>query len=57
MRTVRSFANEEGEATQYSNCLGMTYKLYKTNAVLYAGFVWATQVRHLACIFGGVLYC
>ena len=45
MRTVRSFANEEGEAMRYSDCLGITYKLYKKLAVLYAGFVWVTQVR------------
>ena len=47
MKTVRSFANEVGETARYAASLDKTYQLNKKQAVLYAGFVWVTQVRYL----------
>ncbi|XP_041346631.1 ATP-binding cassette sub-family B member 9-like [Gigantopelta aegis] len=60
MRTVRSFANEEGEITRYKKSLEDTYKLYKKESLAYAGYMWSTQILELALTvsvlyFGGHL--
>lgn len=44
MRTVRSFANEDGEKTRYAEKLGETYKLFKKQAAMYSGYVWSNMV-------------
>ncbi|KAJ8312991.1 hypothetical protein KUTeg_010364 [Tegillarca granosa] len=43
VRTVRSFANEDGEKQRYNKALQNTYKLNKKQAVVYAGYVWCIQ--------------
>lgn len=60
MKTVRSFANEDGEATRYAEKLQETYQLNKKEAVAYAGFMWTNSFSGLAlkvCIlyYGGRL--
>uniref|UniRef100_A0A3B4BIR6 Uncharacterized protein n=1 Tax=Periophthalmus magnuspinnatus TaxID=409849 RepID=A0A3B4BIR6_9GOBI len=60
MKTVRSFANEEGETERYKNSLDKTYSLNKKEATAYAGMTWANSLTTLAlkvCIlyYGGTL--
>ncbi|XP_053374809.1 ABC-type oligopeptide transporter ABCB9-like [Mercenaria mercenaria] len=38
MRTVRSFANEDGEVERYAQRLGTSYKLYKKQALSYSAY-------------------
>jgi len=44
MRTVRSFATEDHETQRYADKMAVTYGLNKTQAVIYAGFVWCSMV-------------
>lgn len=60
MKTVRSFANEDGAAERYAEKLQETYQLNKKEAVAYAGFMWTNSFSGLAlkvCIlyYGGRL--
>ncbi|MBN3289409.1 ABCB9 protein, partial [Polypterus senegalus] len=48
IKTVRSFANEDGEAKRYSNMLEETYRLNKTEAVAYAVSTWTNSLSSLA---------
>ncbi|KAL4224077.1 ATP-binding cassette sub- B member 9 [Mactra antiquata] len=56
MRTVRSFANENGEILRYADKLNETYKLYKTQAVMYSGFVWSNMLFELALTVSVLYY-
>ncbi|MEQ2172128.1 hypothetical protein GOODEAATRI_017902, partial [Goodea atripinnis] len=60
MKTVRSFANEDGETEKYRQRLDETYSLNKQEAVAYAASTWANSMTTLAlkvCIlyYGGTL--
>ncbi|XP_055359415.1 antigen peptide transporter 1 isoform X2 [Betta splendens] len=60
IKTVRSFANEDGETERYRQRLEDTYALNKQEAVAYAASVWASSMTTLAlkvCIlyYGGTL--
>uniref|UniRef100_A0A3Q2P4V1 Transporter 1, ATP-binding cassette, sub-family B (MDR/TAP) n=1 Tax=Fundulus heteroclitus TaxID=8078 RepID=A0A3Q2P4V1_FUNHE len=60
MKTVRSFANEDGETEKYRRRLDETYSLNKQEAVAYAASTWANSMTTLAlkvCIlyYGGTL--
>ncbi|XP_017288780.1 antigen peptide transporter 1 [Kryptolebias marmoratus] len=60
MKTVRSFANEDGETEKYRKRLDDTYSLNKKEAVAYAASTWANSMTTLAlkvCIlyYGGTL--
>ncbi|MGH0172215.1 UNVERIFIED_CONTAM: hypothetical protein FKN15_014158 [Acipenser sinensis] len=44
MKTVRSFANEEGEAQRYRDKLEETYRLNKIEAAAYAASSWTNSV-------------
>lgn len=44
MRTVRSFANEGGEAESYQKKLQLMFQLNKKQALAYACFVWCSSV-------------
>ena len=44
MQTVRSFANEVGEAERYDGNLAAVYRVQVKQSVAYAGYVWVTQV-------------
>lgn len=44
MKTVRSFANEDGETEKYRRRLEDTYALNKKEAVAYAASTWASSV-------------
>ncbi|XP_033495536.1 antigen peptide transporter 1 [Epinephelus lanceolatus] len=60
MKTVRSFANEDGETERYRQRLEDTYALNKKEAAAYAGSTWANSMTTLAlkvCIlyYGGTL--
>ena len=44
IRTVRSFANEDGEAKDYADKLKATYKLRVKLAWVYAGYILSNQV-------------
>ncbi|XP_063753149.1 ATP-binding cassette sub-family B member 9 isoform X2 [Eleginops maclovinus] len=48
MRTVRSFANEEGEADSYLSKLLVMFQLNKKQALAYAGYMWSSCVSELA---------
>uniref|UniRef100_A0A8C4RUU4 Transporter 1, ATP-binding cassette, sub-family B (MDR/TAP) n=1 Tax=Erpetoichthys calabaricus TaxID=27687 RepID=A0A8C4RUU4_ERPCA len=48
IKTVRSFANEDGEAKRYSDMLEETYKLNKIEAVAYAVSTWTNSLSSLA---------
>lgn len=45
MRTVRSFANEAGEADSYYSKLLDMFQLNKKQAVAYACYMWSSCVR------------
>lgn len=47
IKTVRSFANEEAEAIEYSEKLQQVYALYKKEAIAYTYYVWSTGVSSL----------
>uniref|UniRef100_A0A671WD35 Transporter 1, ATP-binding cassette, sub-family B (MDR/TAP) n=1 Tax=Sparus aurata TaxID=8175 RepID=A0A671WD35_SPAAU len=60
MKTVRSFANEDGETERYRRQLDDTYALNKKEAAAYAASTWANSMATLAlkvCIlyYGGTL--
>uniref|UniRef100_A0A8C9YGQ3 Transporter 1, ATP binding cassette subfamily B member n=1 Tax=Sander lucioperca TaxID=283035 RepID=A0A8C9YGQ3_SANLU len=60
IRTVRSFANEDGETERYKQRLDDTYALNKKEAAAYAASTWANSMTTLAlkvCIlyYGGTL--
>uniref|UniRef100_A0A1A7X385 Antigen peptide transporter 1 n=2 Tax=Iconisemion striatum TaxID=60296 RepID=A0A1A7X385_9TELE len=60
MKTVRSFANEDGETEKYRKRMEDTYSLNKKEAVAYAASTWANSMTTLAlkvCIlyYGGTL--
>lgn len=44
MKTVKSFANEDGETEKYRLRLDDTYALNKKEALAYAGSTWANSV-------------
>lgn len=44
MKTVKSFANEDGETEKYKVQLDETYALNKKEAAAYAGNMWANTV-------------
>lgn len=44
MKTVRSFANEEGETERYRKRLEKTYSLNKEEAAAYAASTWTNSV-------------
>ncbi|KAM9810752.1 ABC-type oligopeptide transporter ABCB9 [Neosynchiropus ocellatus] len=48
IRTVRSFANECGEAQSYYAKLLVMYKLNKKQALAYAFYMWSTCISELA---------
>ncbi|KAL4646801.1 antigen peptide transporter 1 [Arapaima gigas] len=48
MKTVRSFANEEGETERYKKKLEETYSLNKTEAAAYAVSTWTNSLSSLA---------
>lgn len=51
MRTVRSFANECGEADSYYVKLLAMYQLNKKQALAYACYVWSSCVGISICPF------
>ncbi|KAM6967839.1 antigen peptide transporter 1 [Aplochiton taeniatus] len=60
MKTVRSFANEEGETERYRLRLEDTYALNKKEAAAYAASTWTNSMSTLALkvsilFYGGVL--
>lgn len=60
IKTVRSFANEDGETERYRRRLEDTYALNKKEAAAYAASTWASSMTTLAlkvCIlyYGGTL--
>ncbi|XP_036394645.1 antigen peptide transporter 1 [Megalops cyprinoides] len=48
MKTVRSFANEEGETRRYKQRLEDTYSLNKKEAAAYAASTWTNSLSSLA---------
>ncbi|XP_065154978.1 antigen peptide transporter 1 isoform X1 [Paramisgurnus dabryanus] len=48
MKTVRSFANEDGETERYRKCLEETYALNKVEAAAYAASTWTNSMSSLA---------
>lgn len=54
MATVRSFANEDGVAARYRQCLHQTHQLEKQDAVLYAVSAWTSGVRDAVAQWQGV---
>ncbi|XP_059196203.1 antigen peptide transporter 1 [Centropristis striata] len=60
MKTVRSFANEDGETERYRRQMEQTFALNKKEAAAYAASTWANSMTTLAlkvCIlyYGGTL--
>uniref|UniRef100_A0A673JZR7 Antigen peptide transporter 1-like n=1 Tax=Sinocyclocheilus rhinocerous TaxID=307959 RepID=A0A673JZR7_9TELE len=47
MKTVRSFANEDGETERYRKCLEDTYALNKVEAAAYAASTWTNSMSSL----------
>ncbi|XP_078074015.1 antigen peptide transporter 1 [Mustelus asterias] len=56
MKTVRSFANEDGESRRYGDRLEDTYRLNKKEAAAYAGFMWTNSLSDLV-LKVSLLYC
>lgn len=54
MKTVRSFANEDGETERYRKRLEETYSLNKKEAAAYAVSTWTNSVRWLCVLFANV---
>lgn len=51
VKTVKCFANEDGETEKYRAQLDKTYALNKKEAAAYAGSMWANSVSRLhACM-------
>ncbi|AWP06471.1 putative ATP-binding cassette sub-family B member 9 [Scophthalmus maximus] len=48
MRTVRSFANESGEANSYYAKLLVMFELNKKEALAYACYMWSSSISELA---------
>lgn len=48
MRTVRSFANESGEAESYHEKLLLMFKLNKKQALAYAAYMWSSCFSEVA---------
>lgn len=60
MKTVRSFANEDGEYDRYKNKQDAIYKLRIKESFLYGGYRWCTEILALALdvivlLYGGHL--
>lgn len=60
MKTVRSFANEDGECKRYENKQEAIYKLKIKESFLYGGYRWCTEILALALdvivlLYGGHL--
>ncbi|XP_056300185.1 antigen peptide transporter 1 [Pseudoliparis swirei] len=60
MKTVRSFANEDGETERYTRRLDAIYALNKKEAVAYAASTWANSMTSMALkvfilYYGGTL--
>lgn len=53
MATVRSFANEDGVAARYRQCLHQTHQLEKQDAVLYTVSAWTSGVRDVVAPWHG----
>lgn len=51
MRTVRSFANECGEAESYYSKLLVMFQLNKKQALAYACYMWSSSVSVSSCPF------
>lgn len=49
IKTVKSFANEDGESKRYRKCLEHTYSLNKVEAAGYAVSTWTNSVRVTVC--------
>lgn len=47
IKTVKSFANEDGETEKYKRRLDDTYALNKKDSVAYASSMWANTVSSL----------
>ncbi|XP_041069609.1 antigen peptide transporter 1 isoform X2 [Carcharodon carcharias] len=56
MKTVRSFASEDGQARRYADRLEDTYRLNKKEAAAYAGFMWTNSLSDLV-LKVSLLYC
>lgn len=50
MRTVRSFANECGEADSYYAKLLLMFQLNKKQALAYACYMWSSSVSLCSCV-------
>ncbi|KAG7317958.1 hypothetical protein KOW79_018993 [Hemibagrus wyckioides] len=48
IKTVKSFANEDGESERYKKCLEDTYSLNKVEAAGYAASTWTNSMSSLA---------
>lgn len=48
MKTVRSFANERGEADSYDAKLSAMFQLNKKQALAYACYMWSSSISELA---------
>ncbi|XP_053468157.1 antigen peptide transporter 1 isoform X1 [Ictalurus furcatus] len=48
IKTVKSFANEDGESERYKKCLEHTYSLNKVEAAGYAASTWTNSMSSLA---------
>ncbi|XP_027013646.2 antigen peptide transporter 1 [Tachysurus fulvidraco] len=60
IKTVKSFANEDGESERYKKCLEQTYSLNKVEATGYAASTWTNSMSSLALkvsilYYGGLL--
>ncbi|XP_063397475.1 ABC-type oligopeptide transporter ABCB9-like [Mytilus trossulus] len=56
IRTVRSFANEDGEKDRYRTSLDKAYKINVKQANVYAGYVWCTQLFELGLTVAVLYY-
>lgn len=56
MKTVRSFANEDGEYKRYENKQESIYKLRIKESFLYGGYRWCTEILSLALDVVVLLY-
>lgn len=54
MKTVKSFANEDGETEKYRQRLEDTYNIKIKESVAYAAFSWANSVSRILTI---ILFC
>ncbi|CAG2229586.1 ABCB9 [Mytilus edulis] len=56
IRTVRSFANEDGEKDRYRTSLDKAFKINVKQANVYAGYVWCTQLFELGLTVAVLYY-